>query len=315
MQHSETKQQYWIEYKTDGSIVKVSNREITQSDNKILQTVDTVCRDLLTRKKSKKKHVVLYNSLLKEWFISERLDKVSAKKYTTTSLSEVKDTAKNNSYMHVLFNVSNNTLVVSLNPNKIKDNFKSSLLNSIEQDQRNLFNVYMTRYKSPDNVIETAVVPSKELFEKGSYVVRFSEDYKPEDWQDISIYVPWIFDSYSKEIVNVTDNVHISFDKRQLATVSQQDTADFVLKQLDRRTIRFMLEKTDNVYDIMSMKTWNFIVSDTYIDNFVGAIPVPIHSMIDKRFYDVELTFDMPENPCIIFKNTNYTVRYKGANE
>lgn len=297
---------FWVQYDPEsGKIIRISPRLIKDTDiYSVLESDSDICADIVSRNKSMRKHLVLYDRINEQWIVTEKPTLSDIETFKTVKITEVNNNA--NSTMKIIVDKTSSIMIITLDKVKLGKQFNVTDLNNVDTD---MLNVYVTKYKSPDNLIATIKPDLDALLRNGIVYIDTKLDVY---WDNISMYVPHLLDGYSSTILE--KRITAGNANTNLTTVVE-DNADFKLINIGNRKIRFTLGHVDNVHAIASNKNLTFLVSKNNPDHVIGIIEVPVVDLFCNKPVDIDISFDIPEDPCIIFKNMNHTVQYIGVQD
>jgi hypothetical protein len=198
------------------------------------------------------------------------------------------------------------------------ENLKRSMnlmgIHEISKEEGTLFNLYITKKNNPDFLIQSISIDPESLLKNKTIDYELINIKTFNEWKDLSVYTRPIFRRYSVEYI--TEEVTSDYAEEKNATLqkvtnSDKGAAHIDIYKLSNRLIKLTSNISESSKYVMSgRKGLKFLVGDGTIDNLAGGFSVKTTELLNNKDVKVNLDFDFPDNPIIVYINKYVSVRY-----
>lgn len=313
---SQNKTQWWIKFNQEtGKILRISPKQLSESDGcPVVATDNIICKEITAGNIAIRDCGMIWDFSRDTWDIDRKSDVLTLREFGSR-LTKIPEADRFSCDIFTCVYKKQNVIEVIVNTHSIKNSMNLSDINQIANTNHALLNLYFCKKNDPDYLIATVVVDPIILFKNKAMKFKLDKVTKYADWDSISIFTRPIFKTYGFEI---QDKFIESDHSRNVKTILQHAvTAEDAHLYLSVNHNRVSLSSTINNeqdYLIAGQKNLKFIVCDSTIDSVVGGFGVSSEDIINKGKIDIDINFQWPDNPLVVYKNKQILVSYVGVN-
>ena len=272
-----------------------------------------ICKRVIKGTASLKNYGMIWDVINNKWEFSERsttLELVS-RHNKLVPFEETTDPTASDIFVKIFY--EDKKVLVEANRTNITSSKNLSDITEISTNENKLLDIYITKKNDPDYLIDSISVNPLELFQTGKQVTDLNEEITSQvDWSEISLYTKPVFKKYQWALeATLVKNQDFLGTRKILQSSNSVDNADININIVDNTLdIRSKL-KEEHIYYFEGKNKLQIVVCDRHIDNLIGAIELPVGSLLQTKSY-LNINFDWPNDPLLIFKNNYVTISTNG---
>jgi hypothetical protein len=309
-------QTWWVRFNEhSGKILGISKKPIIESDKyTILETKNKLCLDVL--KHGSRNYVVRWDPVSNGWELGDTHSRLYLTNYdfpfTDVSISEPLGAS-----IQFQVSLSTNELYMYVDKEQVKAEFNLSEISSLVYDEnKRYFDLYITTKNNPDRLLSTINVDTEQLFREGYMVYNLSTVTRWTNIKDISIFVKKVFKKYSLEFLEHVVEVDVdSSTPLDVIAGPSKESHITILKKNERQILILFNSEETQKFKLRALKHLKILVSDAKIDNVVGAFSIDTIHLVQYSSYLLDLDFNFPDEPVMIYRNKQISINYKGETD
>jgi hypothetical protein len=305
---------WWITYDKKTSQVKgVSPTLVTSKKFSVVESKNECCQRILSGNHSLRNFGMVWDMANDRWDIGEKSYRLNIRQLSRKLFNIVNNNPLN-SDVHLTFNMTKNIMNIRVNYENLKRSMNLMGIHEISKEEGTLFNLYITKKNNPDFLIQSISIDPESLLKNKTIDYELINIKTFNEWKDLSVYTRPIFRRYSVEYI--TEEVTSDYAEEKNATLqkvtnSDKGTAHIDIYKLSNRLIKLTSNISESSKYVMSgRKGLKFLVGDGTIDNLAGGFSVKTTELLNNKDVKVNLDFDFPDNPIIVYINKYVSVRY-----
>jgi hypothetical protein len=305
---------WWVTFDEKTSKVKgVSPTHVRSKKFTVIESHNDCCLHILSGRKNLRNYGMIQELSTGKWDIGEKSYRLDIRQLSK-KLFKIEDHNPFNSDAHITFFTDDNMMNVQINYENLKRSMNLMGINEIARQAGTLLNLYITKKNNPDFLIQSISINPEELLKTGSIDYELIKIGTFNDWKDLSVYTRPIFKHYSVEYTQ--ESIHSNHNMKtrsslQRADINVENTAHIDIEKIDERTIQLINNISDtSKYILAGRSKLKFLIGDSTIDNLVGGFVVESDKILNNKDIKINLDFDFPDNPVIVYKNKHISVRY-----
>ena len=272
-----------------------------------------ICKRIIKGTSSIKKYGMIWDIINNRWDFGERSTTLElvARGNKLIPFESIDDPTKSDIFVKIFY--EDNKVMVQANRSNITTTKNLSDITAVAQSENKLLDIYITKKGDPDYLIDSIGVDPLALFSNGKQIIDLNPTITDKvNWNEISLYTKPVFKQYQWTLqATVKENQNFLGTSRLIQVSSDVDNADINISVVDN-SLHITSELTeDEMYYFEGKNQIQIVVCDGAVDNFVGAIELPVGLLLQSQSY-LNINFDWPEDPLLIFKNNYVTISTNG---
>ena len=314
-QQNDNLRSYFVVFDThSGKIHKINNSYVETINNAHTQieTVNSVCNDIIKGKKSLKKYGMVWDIVNEKWDIGKRSTTLIIESTHNKLIPFDKNIDPSTAEIFVKVFYDANKIVVEANRENITSIKNLSDITEISTTETNLLDIYVTRKNDPDYLINTINVDPLTLFKRGRQNIFLKDSLSTHvDWENISLYAKSVFNTYGWSVQSINTRAALTGTHKVVQQSNVEDSFNININVVDNvMNIESKLTLAEN-YFFGGRNKMRFVVCNNHIDNLVGAFEVSTEQLLQDTS-TVNINFKWPDNPILLYKNNYLAVSTHG---
>jgi len=314
-QQNDNLRSYFVVFDThSGKIHKINNSYVKTVDDAHTQieTVNSVCNDIIKGKKSLKKYGMVWDIINEKWDIGKRSTTLIIESTHNKLIPFDKNIDPSTAEIFVKVFYDANKIVVEANRENITSIKNLSDITEISTTETNLLDIYVTRKNDPDYLINTINVDPLTLFKRGRQNIFLKDSLSTHvDWENISLYAKSVFNTYGWSVQSINTRAALTGTHKVVQQSNVEDSFNININVVDNvMNIESKLTLAEN-YFFGGRNKMRFVVCNNHIDNLVGAFEVSTEQLLQDTS-TVNINFKWPDNPILLYKNNYLAVSTHG---
>jgi len=306
---------YWICFQESNGKIRSITKKRPSTDSVgscVINSNDPVLRNLINGKYNLREYKVHWDIILNEYAVGKKKNYIELQPIAN-NLTEIPTSGtKRLDDMHIQVYNDTNTVVVSINYNRIKESFNLATMNGILESSHNLMSVYICKKNNPDLLLGTLEIDAHELFKNKRLTMPLPASLLFTNSSDISFFAIPLFNTYG-----------ISFEREFISTPASEGKYQYINRSYVHKKSQINIYAVnDNTIIIKSsikdidlfngVSEFTMIVCNKDYDNLIGSVSVPIDSLVSSAELQITLPFNITKDPLFLYKNNNVSVSYNG---
>ena len=314
-QQNDNLRSYFVVFDThSGKIHKINNSYVKTVDDAHTQieTVNSVCNDIIKGKKSLKKYGMVWDIINEKWDIGKRSTTLIIESTHNKLIPFDKNIDPSTAEIFVKVFYDARKIVVEANRENITSIKNLSDITEISTTETNLLDIYVTRKNDPDYLINTINVDPLTLFKRGRQNIFLKDSLSTHvDWENISLYAKSVFNTYGWSVQSINTGAASTGTHKVVQQSNVEDSFNININVVDNvMNIESKLTLAEN-YFFGGRNKMRFVVCNNHIDNLVGAFEVSTEQLLQDTS-TVNINFKWPDNPILLYKNNYLAVSTHG---
>ncbi len=314
---TEYKQKYYVKFNSNsGKILQLSMARLVEEPEEhilVVESEDDLIRKVLTGEVSRRAIGPVFDVENETWTVGEK-SKTLVLKELTKRLLRIENKPNPNVDISIKVYKADKTIEIKANYGIIRKNMNLADIADISKSKDSgLLNLYFTRKNDPDYLIDSIQVDPMILLRNQKLRYRLPEDItKHTQIDNISIFTRPIFHKYSLQVLDKVVKSDYYMDKMQPLQVAHKVEECHIALLRDGTKLRLQSFISQMDTTIVGSDFTRFLVCDEHIDNPVGVFDVAREDLLSGKTHDIDLEFNWPKKPLIIYKARGLVTSYLG---
>lgn len=306
---------YWIRFQeSTGKIRSITKKQPSADIAGVctIESSDPGLRNFINGKYNLREYKVHWDIISDEYAIGKKKNYIELQPIVN-ELTEIPISfAKKLDDIHIQVYNDTNTVVVSINHNRIKESFNLATVNGIIESSHNLMSMYICKKNNPDLLLGTLEIDAYELFKNKKLTIPLPANLSSINGSDISFFTIPLFNTYG-----------ISFEHEFISTPAIEGKYQYINRSTIHKKSQIniyvvndatiLIKSNISHIDLFNgVSEFTMIVCDKDYDNLIGSVSVPTNSLVSNAELQITLPFKITKDPLFLYKNNNVSVSYNG---